>query len=219
MPIPTAPITQLPVNKLDKHIAKNAAWATDFEADQRGLLEKLAKGQQPQLLWFGCSDSRVPESIVLDSKTPGEIFVHRNIANTFSGADDSCHSVLEYGVGHLDIKHVVVVGHTACGGCAAAFKSDPPTSKIEKSSNPDSPLINFLQPLIKLRHSLPDRSTLDDLIVANVKRGVDEICQTEVIKKNWKATEDSDELPVQVHGWMYNLSTGRLQDLGMTRSA
>lgn len=111
-------------------------------------------------LFYVGSDSRVPESVVLDSKTPGEIFVHRNIANTFRGADDSCHSVLEYGVEHLGIKHgtsgiiqvvsvcwsltllalsrcavkrlVIVVGHTACGGCAAAFKSDPPTPKIEK---------------------------------------------------------------------------------------
>jgi carbonic anhydrase len=124
------------------------------------VLQSLLCCDLSTLLVVG-SDSRVPESVVLDSKTPGEIFVHRNIANTFRGTDDSCHSVLEYGVEHLGIRHgtcgilqlifvyrsltltslvlggvvnlaVVVVGHTACGGCAAAFKSDPPITEIEK---------------------------------------------------------------------------------------
>jgi carbonic anhydrase len=171
------------------------------------------------------SDSRVPESPILGGTQPGDVFVHRNIANTFRKADDSCHAVLVYGVGHLGVKHgkgwlssigsttvkpigfffwmaVIVVGHTACGGCAAAHKSQPPNDDhVKPNASPlpttlmtyepdtyslphqsDSALINFLQPLIELRHSLGAQATLDELIIANVKRGIDEICETKVSK-------------------------------------
>ncbi|KAH8083009.1 carbonic anhydrase [Filobasidium floriforme] len=203
------PVNAIDFPELQACLTSNAEWAARVSKDEPHFFEKSAKGQKPFLLWIGCADSRVPESVVLGRK-PGEIFVHRNIANQYQAGDDSAQAVLEYAVGFLGVRHVAIVGHTACGGCAAAYMSKPEDAGNKETT---TSLARFLQPLIDLRHSLPEGASMDDLIVENVKRGVVDVAKSEVIQKQWaKAAEEGSE-PVYVHGWLKDLSTGLIKDL------
>ena len=107
------------LDTLKNLLEKNQAWAESMERDRPGFFPALAKGQAPEYLWIGCSDSRVP-SAVLDLP-PGEVFVHRNIANVVSADDVSCQSVIQYAVDVLQVKHIIVCGHTGCGGVEASL--------------------------------------------------------------------------------------------------
>lgn len=197
-------------------LTSNAEWAQRVSQDEPDFFERSAKGQKPFLLWIGCADSRVPESLVLGRK-PGEIFVHRNIANQFhADKDDSARAVLEYAVKYLGVRHVAIVGHTACGGCAAAHDSKIPVPS-EDAAAPSTSLTRFLQPLIDLRHTLPEDATLDDLIVANVKKSVESVANCDIIAENWKDAESSGKEPVYIHGWVKDLSTGLIKDLGVSQ--
>ncbi|KAJ9094090.1 hypothetical protein QFC21_006191 [Naganishia friedmannii] len=189
-------------------LTDNKEWAERVSHENPEFFANSAKGQSPFLLWIGCADSRVPESVVLGRK-PGEIFVHRNIANQFHHNDDSANAVLLYAVGNLGVQHVAVVGHTACGGCLAAHGAPKPDENTTESSA----LSRFLDPLIKLRHSLPEDASIDDLIVANVRKTVKTVCESDVIQANWKKAKETGTQPVYVHGWLKDLSTGLIKDL------
>ncbi|KAI5449478.1 hypothetical protein NCC49_004623 [Naganishia albida] len=209
MPSKEIKATDFPL--LQTCLTDNKEWAEKVHVDDPDFFRRSAKGQSPFLLWIGCADSRVPESVVLGRK-PGEIFVHRNIANQFHHNDDSANAVLTYAVKHLGVQHVAVVGHTACGGCAAAHESPKPDPKEADSTA----LSRFLAPLIELRHSLPEGSSIDDLIVANVKKTVKTVCESEIIQENWKNAQKTGKQPVYVHGWLKDLSTGLIKDLGFS---
>ena len=115
--IPLPPNAETP---LQQALSSNKSWATHTSSTNSSLLEKNSKGQSPQILWIGCSDSRVPETTILGLQ-PGDVFVHRNIANVLPPTDLSSQAVITYAVAHLKVKQVVVCGHTSCGGVAAAL--------------------------------------------------------------------------------------------------
>ncbi|KAF8591743.1 carbonic anhydrase [Ramaria rubella] len=195
---------------LSRLLSSNAQWARDVISVEPHFFQNTAKGQAPKVLWIGCADSRVPESVILACK-PGEIFVHRNIANQFHPDDDSALSVLKYAVDMLGVEHVVVVGHTACGGAAACFDGAQKLNGHEASRS--SPLERWLAPLTELTASLdvcskPVTEALPIIVEENVKLQVANIVKTDTIASAWAAGKS-----VHVHGWVYLVEEGRLKDL------
>ncbi|OJT13771.1 Carbonic anhydrase [Trametes pubescens] len=158
-----------------------------------------------QVLYIGCSDWRVPESAV-STMLPGGIFVHRNIANQFHLDDDNALSVLAYAVEHLKVSHIIVAGHTLCGGAeaalAAAHASCPPPP-------PSGPLARWLVPLTEIAREYED---LTELIEANVRAQVNNVAGTDVVRAAWA----DNKRKLQVHGWIYDLGTGRFRDMGIS---
>lgn len=181
---------------------KNRAWAKSLKQDRPGFLAGLAKGQAPDYLWIGCSDSRVP-SAVLDLP-PGEVFVHRNIANVVSPDDASCRSVIQYAVDVLQVKHIIVCGHTGCGGVAAAL-GDPLDGAIE----------GWLDHVRAVSHKHAEtlreedgEARADRLAELNVREQCRNVCDNTTVRA---ARERGQQL--QVHGWIYDLGSGTLRDL------
>jgi len=202
---------QVPI--LERLLSANAQWADAVQQSDPKFFPTSSKGQYPKVLWIGCADSRVPESVITNAK-PGDIFVHRNIANQFNPKDDSAHSVLAYAVKVVGVEHVVVVGHTRCGGAIACYDAS-----LKPPANPESPLDRWLTPLTELARSLnlpPDRdAAISVLIEENVKEQVKTVCQAEPIQSSWKPQEKGK--PVSVHGWIYDIATGRIKDLNITQ--
>ena len=167
------------------------------------LFERLSKGQSPGFLWLGCSDSRVPASQVA-GVGPGELFVHRNIANLVVQTDLNFLSVLQYSVEVLQVKNVIVCGHYACGGVQAAYEGKP-----------HGLIDNWLQPIKQLAktHSgelakLQPKDAVSRLCELNVEQQVANICRTTVVEAAWKRGQE-----VKVHGWMYRFEDGLLNEL------
>ncbi|KAJ7219470.1 carbonic anhydrase [Mycena pura] len=213
---------------LYKFFAFNAEWAKRVESQEPGFFAESAAGQAPQILWIGCSDSRVPESVVTACR-PGEIFVHRNIANQFHLEDNNVQSVLTYAVDHLGVEHVVVVGHTECGGAAAcfgaasspAFSANAKSCVVDPSLTPDAPLNQWLTPLTKLVASLKlsgvsKEEAMPVIVEENVKMQVENLSKAQTIVNAWthKSKKGKD---VWVHGWVYDLAKGELRDLGISK--
>jgi len=210
-------------------LSANAQWAEDVERVEPGFFEQSAKGQAPHTLWIGCADSRVPDAVLTGAR-PGDIFVHRNIANQFHPEDDSALAVLKYAVDFLGVQHVIVVGHSECGGAAAClnaaqrptFTKDGPAVTVP-SLSPEDPLNRWLEPLTRLAGSLhlsttPKTEALPIVVEENVKRQVENLCKSATLVNSW-ASSDAKKRSVFVHGWVYELRTGRLRDLKVTRGA
>ncbi|OCH84278.1 carbonic anhydrase [Obba rivulosa] len=198
-------------------LAQNKEWAQVVENTDPGFFERSAQGQEPKVLWIGCSDSRVPESVITASM-PGVIFTHRNIANQCHHADDNINSVLEYAVGTLKIPHIVVVGHSKCGGVAHAWATAHDEHPHRFFANwgdlipfvkAGSALERWLAPLTAIARAQPDLS-VEELGIANVRAQVLGVIKSKVVKKAW---EEDQEL--WIHGWEYDLATGHLRDLGI----
>jgi len=208
---------------LARFLSSNAQWADDVESAHPKFFADSAKGQSPKVLWIGCADSRVPESVIVGCK-PGDIFVHRNIANQFHLNDDSAHAVLAYAVNVLGVEHVVVVGHTNCGGVLGAFEA----AKAAATNAEDTALTRWLSPLVNLSkehmHTLPEdkSAALRVLVEENVKAQVENIAANPVITTAWekyeKEGENGKQKKVFVHGWVYGLEDGRLRDLGVSHA-
>ncbi|KAL7421983.1 hypothetical protein Q5752_003755 [Cryptotrichosporon argae] len=194
---------------LHAFLETNRQWAANTKEVQPDLLPRLAKAQTPSVLWLGCADSRVPESVIM-ARQPGDVFVH--VTSQFQLEDDSANAVLNYGVGTVGVTHVVVVGHTACGGCVAAYDMAVPDA-----SAPSSHLSRFLTPLIKLRHSLPEGATTDDLIRENVKLSVENIAKSETMQEIWAKAKRGEHKAVYVHGWVFDIASGLLNDLEVSK--
>jgi len=187
------------------------------------VLAAACKGQSPSVFWLGCSDSRVPEGVVVQAGV-GEVFVHRNVANVFNPDDTSATAALAYAVNHLKVTHVVVVGHESCGGCAAALaaasahKPDEPAPAVPMDKG-DAAIAKWIAPIKdlaynELKKNQPDGGlTLHQLVTLNVQSQVKNITQHEIIQKAWARGQS-----LSVHGWVYNLSSGKVQDLGLTQS-
>ncbi|KAG2039418.1 carbonic anhydrase [Suillus americanus] len=206
----------------------NEEWAQSVIKDTPDFFTQSSTGQSPKVLWIGCSDSRVPESVITTSR-PGDIFVHRNIANQFHLNDDSALSVLTYAVKVVGIEHgdfdsssngytsltVILVGHTNCGGAAACLKTVKDAAANTDASQPDTPLTRWLSPLIARVQSLDlsacsDNEALNKVVETNVIMQVDNICKSEPITTAWA---DPNAKKVTVHGWMYDLTRGRIDEL------
>ena len=193
-----------------KLIANNRAWAAARVKQDPTFFSRLAGQQAPEFLWIGCSDSRVPanEIVGLD---PGELFVHRNVANVVVHTDVNCLSVLQYAVDVLKVKHVIVCGHYGCGGIRAAL-----------DGTAHGLIDNWLQHVqdVKEAHhaellALADvDARIDRLAELNVMEQVRNIARTTIIQDAWRRDQ-----PLELHGWIYGLQDGLIQDLGVSLKA
>ncbi|KAF9232890.1 carbonic anhydrase [Melanogaster broomeanus] len=207
------------MSPIEELLFTNGKWAETVDEAEPGFFEYCTKGQSPKVLWIGCADSRVPESVITGSK-PGEIFVHRNIANQFHLEDDSALSVLSYAVEFVGVEHVVLAGHSHCGGAAACYQAvQKAATDPHAPSAADSALGRWLAPLTDMigKLDLSDKKpseALDYIVEENVKMQVENICKSEPIKSAWARSGGKE---VWVHGWVYDIGTGRIRDLKVSR--
>ncbi len=190
-----------------KHLfERNAEWAAGVKKRDPGFFDRLAAQQKPAYMWIGCSDSRVPANEIVDLP-PGEVFVHRNVANLVLHTDLNVLSALQFAVEALKIKHVIVCGHYGCGGVKAAMGT-------RSLGLMDNWLIEIKD--LHQRHraelaALSDAaSRLDRLCELNVAQQVARVCHTPILQKAWRRGQE-----VSVHGWIYDLRDGLLKDLGL----
>jgi carbonic anhydrase len=194
-------------SRLDHLFRQNRAWSEGVRLADPLYFERLAAQQSPDYLWIGCSDSRVPPSTLL-GLAPGEVFVHRNVANVVAHSDFNCLSVLEFAVEVLRVRHVIVCGHYGCGGVKAALE-DHRLGLID----------NWLRHIRDVRCAHEEElAAIDDeaerlkrLCELNVARQVEHVCATTIVQRAWER-----EQPLAVHGWVYGLRDGLIKDLGVT---
>jgi len=182
----------------------NKSWATKTAQSKPDLFPTLAKGQNPEILWVGCSDSRCPETTILGLQ-PGDVFVHRNIANILSPTDLNSLSVIQYAVEYLKVKHVVVSGHTSCGGIAAALGN----KKLGLIDTWLLPLRALRRENLKLLESLDPKEAALKLVELNVRNGV------KVLKENPVVMDAIAERSLEIHGVIYDVATGELNELNI----
>jgi carbonic anhydrase len=192
--------------QLEELFDNNRAWARQIESRTPGFFSRLLQQQAPQYLWIGCSDSRVPANELV-GLLPGELFVHRNVANVVVHSDLNCLSVMQFAVDQLKVQHIIVVGHSNCGGVRAALEG----LRVGLVDN-------WIRHVQDVRHkhqewldSLPEDKRLNALVELNVLEQALNVCQTTVVQDAWTRGQQ-----VVVHGWVYGLHNGLLQDLSMT---
>ena len=190
-----------------KILAGNQEWMKQVEDDSTGKLKQLANGQSPEILWIGCADSRVPANQVTNT-LPGEVFVHRNIANMCVHSDMNMLSVLDYAVNVLKVKHVIVAGHYGCGGVAASLSG--------KQFGLIDNWLCHIKDVYRLHSKEIDAITdetqkVSRLVELNVAEQVFNLCTTTIIQNAWR---DRDDLAV--HGVVIDIATGQLIDLDIT---
>jgi carbonic anhydrase len=188
----------------EKLLLENKAWATEKVSDDPGFFTRLETIQKPDFLWIGCSDSRVPADQITGTK-PGEIFVHRNIANMVVHTDLNLLSVLEYAVHYLKVKHVIVCGHYGCGGIKAAL-SKQNFGILNKWLRNIKDVYRIHKEDIEAHNNADEK--LNSLIEYNVKEQVINLAKTSIIQKAWK----EDNGPT-LHGWVYSLHDGLVKPL------
>ncbi|MBM3400919.1 MAG: carbonate dehydratase [Bacteroidetes bacterium] len=206
--------TQLPEVKSEKQkrtyqdlLKGNRNWVKAETEKDPSFFDKLAAGQEPDVLWIGCSDSRVPANEVTNTR-PGQVFVHRNIANVCLHSDMNILSVLDYAVNVLKVKHVIVSGHYGCGGVAAAL-SNQQFGLIDN-------WLRHIKDVYRLHSHELDRITdhqskLNRLVELNVVEQVYNLCKTTIVQNAWRERDD-----LELHGWVIDLKTGLVKDLKVT---
>ena len=185
----------------------NKAWAEGIRQQDPEFFTKLAHQQAPGYMWIGCSDSRVPANQIV-GLLPGELFVHRNIANLVVHTDLNCLSVLQFAVDVLKVRHVIVCGHYGCSGVRAALRGD----RIGLSDN----WLRHVQDVRQKHAALlscarDEQAAADRLCELNVIEQVVNVCQTTIAREAWERGQE-----LSVHGWIYALQDGRLRDLRVT---
>ena len=185
---------------------RNRAWAADVVARDPDFFTELAERQSPDYLWIGCSDSRVPANQIV-GLAPGEVFVHRNVANVVVHTDLNCLSVLQYAVDVLGVKHVIVCGHYGCGGVRAALDG----SRHGLIDNWLRHVTDVVEKHADELASLDDELRFERLCELNVVEQVANVCQTTIVRDAWARGQD-----LTVHGLVYALEDGLLRDLGMS---
>jgi carbonic anhydrase len=191
---------------LTRLLENNRTWSEHIRSKEPEFFRQLAQQQLPQYLWIGCSDSRVPANQIV-GLLPGEVFVHRNVANVVVHTDLNCLSVLQYAIDVLSVKHVLVVGHYGCGGVLAALQA----RRLGLIDN----WLRHIQD-VHLKHfdlieHTPEPLRHDRLCELNVIENVVHVCQTTVLQDAWARGQD-----VKVHGWVYSLEDGLIRDLGIS---
>ena len=188
------------MHSYEKLLLENKAWAAEKKSEDPEYFERLSHLQAPEFLWIGCSDSRVPANEITGTQ-PGEIFVHRNVANLVVNTDVNLLAVLDFAVTHLQVKHVIVCGHYGCGGIKAA------ATKIDYR-----PVLNMWLRNIKdvMRHHRQElenindeENRLDRLVELNVQEQVYNLAKTTIIQRCWEKEKRPD-----LHGWVYGLKDG-----------
>ncbi len=192
------------MSDLNKLFENNRAWSEKMAAENEGFFEKLSCQQKPDYLWIGCSDSRVPANELI-GLLPGEVFVHRNVANMVVHTDFNCLSVIQYAVEVLRVKHIFVCGHYGCGGVREAMENSAHGFIDNWLRHLRDIYETFARPLEAIGD--PDRR-FDRLCELNVIEQVKNVCRTSVVREAWGREQD-----LTVHGWIYDIGNGLLNDL------
>jgi carbonic anhydrase len=182
----------------------NRRWVERMRADDPAYFEKLSAGQKPEFLYIGCSDSRVPANQIM-GLTPGDVFVHRNVANLVVNTDLNAHSVIEYAVDHLKVDHIIVCGHYGCGGVKAAM--------TQADLGLLNPWLREIRDVYRLHAAELDAIADEDaryrhLIELNVREQCVQVLKTAVVQKNFLKRGYP-----KVHGWVFDLADGLIKDL------
>ncbi len=186
--------------------ANNRAWAEELARREPEFFARLARQQAPDYLWIGCSDSRVPANQIV-GLLPGEMFVHRNVANVVVHSDLNCLSALQFAVEVLRVRHVIVCGHYGCGGVLAALRDERLGLIDNWLTHVQDVRAKHQSQLARLASEGPRHDRLCEL---NVIEQVVNVCRTTVVREAWARGQD-----LAVHGWIYGLRDGLLRDLGM----
>lgn len=182
----------------------NKNWAEKVKNDNPAFFSQLSEQQDPDILWIGCADSRVPANEIVNVR-PGTIFVHRNLANVVVHTDLNCLSVVQYAVEILKVKHIIVCGHYGCGGIRAAMENKS-HGLIDNWLRHIKDVYRFHQLKIESIDDVGARA--DKLCELNVMEQVANVCHTTILQNAWQANQ-----VITVHGWIYNINDGILKDL------
>jgi len=185
-------------------IEKNKKWVEDSLALDPNCFKDLAQGQNPPLLWIGCSDSRVPANEIIGAK-PGEVFVHRNIANMVIHTDMNMLSVLDYAVNVLKVKHIIVCGHYGCGGIKAAMENNS-IGLIDNWIRHIKDVYRHHKDELDSIQNTDDR--FNKFVELNIKEQVFDLAKTSIVQSAWKSNQ-----ALSLHGWVYGLNSGYITDL------
>jgi carbonic anhydrase len=196
----------MPKEDIRDLLERNRHWAEHMCDEDPDYFARLSQQQNPDYLWIGCSDSRVPANQII-ALPPGEIFVHRNVANLLHHNDMNALSVVQYAVDVLKVRHVMIVGHYGCGGIRAAVAGG------------ECGMVDFWLHSVRELHSrhrkslesLPLEQRIDRMCELNVKAQVDNLCRTKILQHAWQRGQE-----ISVHGWVYGLSDGLIKDLDCT---
>jgi carbonic anhydrase len=194
------------MSTIERLFELNREWSERMRADDPEFFARLARVQSPEYLWIGCSDSRVPANQIV-GLLPGEVFVHRNVANVVVHTDLNCLSVMQFAVDVLQVKHILVVGHYGCGGVNAALRGqrlgliDNWLRHVQDVRDKHRVLIGSIEAM---------EAKADLLCELNVIEQVVNVCETTVVRESWSRGQRVD-----VHGWIYRLSDGLVRDIGM----
>jgi len=194
-------------------LERNRKWSDEVKKNDPTFFSQLAEQQNPEYLWIGCSDSRVPANQITGLK-PGEVFVHRNVANIVPHADLNCLSVLQYAVDVLKVKHIIVCGHYGCGGVRAALSH-------QKFGLIDNWLRNIkdiyrqhrekIDGIIETDKTLQENKRVNRLCELNVIEQVNNVCHTTIVQDAWDRGQE-----LTVHGWIYSIRNGVIKDLNVS---
>lgn len=198
------------MSRLDHLLDSNRTWAERISREDPTFFERLSKQQAPKYLWIGCSDSRVPANQVVDLM-PGEVFVHRNIANVVVHTDLNCLSVIQFAVDVLTVEHILVVGHYGCGGVHAALHG----TRLGLADNWVRHVTDVAAKHRDVLEAMGDADLQHDrLCELNALEQVANVCQTTIVRDAWARGQK-----LAVHGWVYTLRDGRVHDLGLDVAA
>lgn len=192
------------MSDLEYLFSNNAQWAEDIKEEDPEFFEKLSKQQSPEFLWIGCADSRVPANEIV-GLLPGELFVHRNVANLVVQTDLNCLSVMQFAVEYLKVKHIMVTGHYGCGGVKAAMDNkqlgllDYWVRNIRDVYYQNQDIMDSID---------DDQQRLDRLCELNVMQQVANVSHTNIVQNAWKRGQE-----LTIHGWIYSIQDGILRKL------
>jgi carbonic anhydrase len=192
---------------LDHLLLNNRAWAAAMTRSDPAFFSRLATQQAPQYLWIGCADSRVPANQIV-GLVPGEMFVHRNVANVVVHSDLNCLSAIQFAVDVLRIGHIIVCGHYGCGGVLAALRNEKLGLIDNWLRHVQDVLAKHQQTVVTLESEAARHHRLCEL---NVVEQVENVSQTTVVRDAWARGQ-----PLTIHGWIYDVADGVLQDLGVS---
>ncbi len=194
---------------MNELFSANRDWADRMEQDDPGFFARLAKGQSPKYLWIGCADSRVPANQIV-GLPPGEVFVHRNVANLVIHTDFNALSVMQYAVEVLKVEHIIVCGHYGCGGVAASLEEsglgliDNWLRHVDEVADDNAE---------ELAGITDDTARVDRLCELNVAAQVRNVARTTILQEAWKSGQQ-----IAVHGWIYAIADGLLKDLEVSET-
>ena len=193
------------MTKLRELLRNNRDWADAIVRDDPGFFERLSQQQAPKFLWIGCSDSRVPANQIM-GLAPGEVFVHRNIANVMVHTDLNCMSVIQFAVDVLKVEHILIVGHYGCGGVLAALNG----TRVGLADNWIRHVGDVAQKHAALLEQFEPAQRSERLCELNAIEQAENVCLTTVVGDAWARGQS-----LTVHGWVYSLHDGRVRELGM----